>query len=266
MTTFFASEAPVAGATMTLGADVAHHVRVRRLDAGTPVTLTDGLGTMGWGTIVRVAKQAVAVDVDRVAFLEQPPPVHLVVPIADRDRMLWLAEKATEIGLTSWRPLLWRRSRSVQPRGEGSMFQAKVRARMVSALEQSGGAWLPVLYPDATVERAIASAPPERKLLLDQGAEPILDVALEGVITVAVGPEGGMEPDERSAFVDAGWTPVSLGGNVLRFETAALAALAIVRAALHRSAAPSGYAGLAHRADCGSGADGLMQQQPGDRE
>ena len=255
MTSFFASETPVAGATTALGADVAHHVRVRRLEAGTAVKLTDGLGTVGWGTIVRIAKQSVAVDVERVAFVEPAPPVHLIVPIADRDRMLWLAEKSAELGLTSWRPLLWRRSRSVSPRGQGSMFQAKVRARMVSALEQSGGAWLPALYPDATVERAIASAPPERKLLLDQDGEPILGGVLEGVLTVAVGPEGGIEPDERAAFVSAGWTPVSLGGNVLRFETAALAALAIVRAALHRDPAAAAI-GSRHATPTGTGSAG----------
>ena len=236
LTTFFAPEAPVAGTPITLGADVAHHARVRRLEAGAGVSLTDGAGTVGDGTIVRITRQSVVVGVERISFVDPPPAVHLVVPVADRDRMLWLAEKATELALTSWRPLLWRRSRSVSPRGEGSMFQAKVRARMVAALEQSGGAWLPALYPDATVERAIASAPPDRKLLLDAAGEPILDSGIDGTITIAVGPEGGVEPDEREALVSAGWTPVSLGTTILRFETAGIAALAVARAAIQRAA------------------------------
>lgn len=235
VTTFFAPETPVAGSPLTLGADVAHHVRVRRLDTGAAVRLTDGAGTVADGTLVRIARQSVVVDVTQVSLVEPPAPVHLVVPVADRDRMLWLAEKATELGLTSWRPLLWRRSRSVSPRGEGSMFQAKVRARMIAALEQSGGAWLPALYPDATVERAIASTPPDRRLLLDPQGEPMLDTPFDGTITIAVGPEGGVEQDERDSLVEAGWTPVSLGDNVLRFETAGVAALAIARAALSRA-------------------------------
>ena len=238
MTTFFAPEPPVAGSSITLGADVAHHVRVRRLDTGASVRLTDGSGTVGSGTIVRITKQSVVIDVAEAEVVEPLPPVHLVVPVADRDRMLWLAEKATELGLTSWRPLLWRRSRSVSPKGEGSMFQAKVRARMISALEQSGGPWLPVLYPEATVDRAIASAPAGTKLLLDASGEPILDAQLTGTITIAVGPEGGVEPDERSALVESGWIPVALGRTVLRFETAGLAALATARAALERSEFP----------------------------
>ena len=116
------------------------------------------------------------------------------------------------------------------------MFQAKVRARMVSALEQSGGAWLPALYPDATVERAIASTSQGMRLLLDAEAPPILDEQFEGPVTIAVGPEGGMERDETAALVEAGWTRVSLGNTILRFETAGVAALAVVRAALHRAA------------------------------
>jgi 16S rRNA (uracil1498-N3)-methyltransferase len=107
VTTFFAPEPPVVGTPITLGADVAHHARVRRLEAGTLVRLTDGAGTIGQGAIVRITKQSVVVDVAEVSTIEPPAPVHLVVPVADRDRMLWLAEKATELGMTSWRPLLW---------------------------------------------------------------------------------------------------------------------------------------------------------------
>ena len=51
-------------------------------------------------------------------------------------------------------------------------------------------------------------------------------------VTIAVGPEGGVEADERQRFVAAGFAPVSLGGNILRFETAGVAALAIVRTRL----------------------------------
>ena len=155
------------------------------------------------------------------------------MPIGDRDRMLWLAEKATELAATSWRPVAWRRSRSVSPRGEGAGFQAKARARMASALAQCEGGWLPALYPDATVERAIAATPPGSRLLLDPDGAPIASLPmLAAPVTLALGPEGGMERDERDRLVEAGFAPVALAGNILRFETAGLAALAIVRALL----------------------------------
>ena len=229
----FFSEGPLAaGGATTLGEDAAHHMRVRRLDVGERIALVDGAGSVARGTIVRVARGHAVVDVDRVEHREPPPPVHMLVPVADRERMLLLAEKCVELGATSWRPVLWRRSRSVSPRGEGAGFQGKVRARMASALTQCEGAWLPELHPDATMERAISATPAGLRLVLDADGPPILSLPLAGVVSLAVGPEGGLERAERDELVASGFAPASLSGHILRFETAAVAALAIVRAAL----------------------------------
>ena len=149
--------------------------------------------------------------------------------------MLWLAEKVTELGVTSWRPLLWRRSMCLSPRGEGSMFQGKVRARMTSALIQSGGGWLPDIFPEATIERAVAAAPLGTRLLLAKDGEPIIGVPMTSPVTIALGPEGGIEPAERDAFIGAAFLPVRLGDSTLRFETAGVAAVAIAAASLTRS-------------------------------
>ncbi|GAC1687790.1 MAG: 16S rRNA (uracil(1498)-N(3))-methyltransferase [Gemmatimonadaceae bacterium] len=235
--TLFAPEAPAAGTTMTLGEDAAHHAHVRRVDAGARVRLVDGQGTVGHGLIVRMARRSVIADVESVESIDAPPPVHLLVPVADKERMLWLAEKAVELGASSWRPVMWRRSKSVSPRGEGPVFQAKLRARMQAALEQSGGAWLPAPFPDATVERACAAAPPGQKLVLDPGGDPILGDDMEAPVSLCIGPEGGIAEDEMAQLSDAGWKRAALGGSVLRFETAAIAALAVARAALARSGA-----------------------------
>jgi len=149
--------------------------------------------------------------------------------------MLWLAEKVTELGITSWRPVVWRRSKSVSPRGEGPMFQAKVRGRMTSALIQSGGAWLPDLFPEASVERAVSAAPVGTRLLLARDGTPVHDASIREPVTIALGPEGGIDPTEQSIFVDAGFLPVRLGASTLRFETAGIAAVAIVVAQLSTS-------------------------------
>ena len=228
--TFFAHEPPTAGATMGLGDEAAHHARVKRLETGDPVRLVDGAGTVASGRVVRVGKSQLAIDVENATQAATPPEIHLLVPIADRERMLWLAEKSAELGVASWRPVLWRRSRSVQGRGEGSTFQMKVRARMISALEQSGNPWLPAIFPEATVERALAAAPAGSRLLLDAGGDAIASSRLAPPATIALGPEGGVEEDEREAFVAAGFTPACVGRNVLRFETAGVAALALVHA------------------------------------
>lgn len=232
MATFFCGEPLVAGATVTLSQEAAHHIRVARVGVGERVGLRDGVGTAAVGTLVKASRSSALVDIEEAHEVPRPAPLHLLAPVADRERMLWLAEKVTELGLASWRPLMWRRSKSVSPRGEGPMFQAKVRARMTSALLQSGGAWLPDLFPEASVEHAIAAAPLGTRLLLAKDGEPIVGVPMRSPVTIALGPEGGMEPAERDAFIGAAFLPVRLGESTLRFETAGIAAVAIAAASL----------------------------------
>jgi 16S rRNA (uracil1498-N3)-methyltransferase len=231
---FFAHEPLAAGALVTLGEDAAHHARVRRLEVGEGVALRDGAGRAGVGRLTRLAKSHAVVELARVDELPPPPPIHLLVPVGDRDRMLWLAEKSVEIGCASWRPVLWRRSRSVGPRGEGAGFQGKVRLRMIAALTQCGGGWLPELHPDAPVDRAAAAAPAGTRLVLDPAGEPLAELPLPGAVSIAVGPEGGIEPDELALLEAAGFRRARLAANILRFETAGVAGLAVARALLDR--------------------------------
>jgi 16S rRNA (uracil1498-N3)-methyltransferase len=221
-----------AGGTAEVSQSEAHHVRVRRLAPGTRVRLVDGAGSVALGTLARITKTGATVHVEEVARVAPPPALHLLAPIADRDRMLWLAEKATELGLTSWCAVMWRRSQGVAPRGEGETFHAKLRARMSAALTQSGGAWLPAIRPDISGDDVLEAAPPGVHFLLDAAGEPMLSLPITAPLTIAVGPEGGLEDDERERLALAGWMPASLGGTTLRFETAGIAALAIARAAL----------------------------------
>jgi 16S rRNA (uracil1498-N3)-methyltransferase len=229
---FFAPE-PLSGiGTVMLGEDAARHMRVLRMSAGAEVVLLDGQGTRAQGTLRALAKRNATVAIESVESLD--------APAADRDRMLWLAEKSCELALTSWRPVQWKRSRSVTPRGEGGGFQLKVNARMASALEQSGNAWLPITYPDATPDRALASLPDGARVVLDAGGEPIASALRDvhhAALTIALGPEGGLEDTELALLVAAGFRRVSLGPMTLRFETAGIAAIAHARAAL---ASPNG--------------------------
>lgn len=230
---FVVPDGLAAGMSLTLGDDVAHHMKVRRLANGAPLRLTDGAGRVASATLVTLARNAAVVDVGAVHEVPPLPDVHLLAPIGDRDRMLVLAEKATELGVTSWRPVLWHRSRSVQPRGEGPGFQGKVRARMLSALAQSHGAWLPNVYPDATLDRALAGLPEQAaRVVLDVGGAPLLTALAPatGGVVLAVGPEGGLDEEERAKLAQHGFVAASLGQTILRFETAGVAAVAIARA------------------------------------
>jgi 16S rRNA (uracil1498-N3)-methyltransferase len=237
--TFVTSESFSAGKQVTLGEEEAHHIRVRRLDVGAHVALLDGQGLRGTGTLVRIAKRNATVEVHEATQESPRRDIHLILPIADKDRMLWLAEKACELGVASWRPVQFRRSRSVAARGEGPMFTQKIAARMRSAMEQSGNAWLPAIYPDANVERAIAAVPVGKRFVLDGagaslGAQQLNEAqahsedAIPEPISLVVGPEGGIEDDEMAKFVEAGFVKASVGKTILRFETAAIAALGAI--------------------------------------
>jgi 16S rRNA (uracil1498-N3)-methyltransferase len=219
------------GAVATLAEAAAHHARVKRLEAGDGVRLVDGMGHIGVGTIEALDRTSVEVRVTRTAIVPPPSPIHLRVPISDRDRMLWLAEKATELGITTWQSVRFRRSSSVSPRGEGPAFAEKLRARMLSALEQSAGAWLPAFLGEAPTDRIEREAH-HLAILLDVDGPPL--ASLPGLSTAAspvilFGPEGGLETEERDALIGHGWLPATLAPATLRFETAGLAAVAVCR-------------------------------------
>ena len=224
MTTFFHQH--IVGGELDLGEDAAHHARVKRLAPGDPIRITDGQGKVGIGRIRELGRKSMHVAIHDLRPIAPPARINLCVPVADKERMLWVAEKATELQVASWIPVMYARSRSVSPRGEGESFDRKVLARMISALEQSGGTWLPEIQPIRTVED-IAD---ETGVFLERGGAPFGRSELRVPITIAVGPEGGFEPEELDTLRDRGWTAASLGEVTLRFETAAIGAVAIARA------------------------------------
>ena len=228
---FYCPVAFAIGARVPLEESAVHHARVKRLNVRDRVRLSDGEGRVAWGPIAALDRRAVEVEIDAVGDVTPPTPIHLRVPIGDRDRLLWLAEKATELGVATWQAVRFRRSASVSPRGEGPAFAAKLQARMIGALEQSGGAWLPRLLPDVAVED-VAVNPTETPILLDVAGEPLAHVLASSggrPPVLLFGPEGGLEPDERSRLVNAGWRTARVATATLRFETAGIVAAGVCR-------------------------------------
>ena len=231
--TFYVDASLDVGSVVSLGEGQAHHARVKRLESGDVVRLTDGSGRLVIGEIAGLTKSTLLVSVRREAVAPKRPALHVRVPIGDRERMLWLAEKATELGISSWQSVRFRRSASVSPRGEGAAFAEKIRARMLSALEQSGGAWLPQLLPETTPD-SIDVAGANLRILLAIDGDPLTStLALDcaRVPVIVFGPEGGIDADESAALRAAGWIATRVAPTTLRFETAGLAAIAVVRAA-----------------------------------
>ena len=102
---------------------------------------------------------------------------------------------------------------------------------MISALEQSGGAWLPEMHPE--IEPGQLEAPRGAiALVLDQGGAPILSALATATsdVAIALGPEGGLEQEELRLLATRGWRSVRLTSTTLRFETAGIAAIAVARA------------------------------------
>lgn len=231
--TFFSETGLGDARSVSLGDDAAHHARVKRLAVGDIVALTNGLGARARASISAIRKGALECDVEQVEMRPSPPPLHVRVPIADRDRMLWLAEKATELGITTWQGVRFRRSMSVSPRGEGTAFGAKVRARMIAALEQSGAAWLPAVLPDIDLDD-VAPADVSAAFVLDVAGAPLLGqlgTCRGRAPTMLLGPEGGIERGEMAKLETSGWHRACLASSTLRFETAGVAAIAVIRAA-----------------------------------
>lgn len=231
---FFHTESCAAGDTVDLTGDALAHALVRRIETGDAIRLVDGQGTVAVGSVVDVTRRQVRARVTAVAREAQPSPLEILVPVADRDRMMWAAEKCVELGVTAWRPVRWARSHSVAGRGAGDRFAERVMSRMRSALEQSGGAWLPELRQETGVGEALQAVPAgHQRFLLDVSGIPLARVVQNGAVAVAVGPEGGLDAGERDIALANDWVLASLGPSVLRFETAIIAGAAVVRALQH---------------------------------
>ena len=212
--------------TVSLEEEERYHLRVRRAEAGQPVRVLDGEGAIADGKLVRKGKDFAAV-IGVVQRRPKPPAFVLLVGAGDRDRFAWLAEKAAELGVTELVPLLTERTRSVAVGIRENHIPALQR-RARQAIKQSLAPWSPTIHPPRPVAEAAQGASSPHRWLGDVNADPPLPIPPEGEVTVVVGPEGGLTDLERGVFLEAGFTPVRLAPDLLRFETAALAAAAVV--------------------------------------
>ena len=222
------------GACVSLDATEAHHLRVRRGGEREVIRIVDGEGVVGYGT-VDLSDHGAHVTLERIEREAPPPELVVAVGAGDKDRFLWLAEKATELGVTEIVPVETQRSHSVASRVRDAHLE-RIRKRAVEALKQSEGAWAPRVAPPVGIERFLTEKRSGHCFVLDREGE-VLPAAVEPAdpVTILVGPEGGLTPEEVVAAARAGFRRATLGRNVLRFETAALAAAAWAGTARRRA-------------------------------
>jgi 16S rRNA (uracil1498-N3)-methyltransferase len=207
----------------------AHHVlRVLRLRTGEPLAIFDGRGHEWEGTIVRAGSGDVLVRLEgeRTDPVEAALPVLLVQGLCRPERLEWVLEKATEIGVRAFALAACARSEGPVP---SPARLARWRRILVEACKQSGRRVIPDLLGPLPLREAAALAAGER-IVLAPGAAPLGQVLTGRAETVAlaVGPEAGFAEEEEAALRQAGWTPASLGPRVLRTETAGPVAVALV--------------------------------------
>jgi 16S rRNA (uracil1498-N3)-methyltransferase len=223
----FYTPEPLGPGEFNLTGPEAHHlVAVRRFAPGDAITLFNGDGNDYPAVVLGTSKKSATLNILRVEPVDRELlfPVVVASALPKGDRADFLIEKLTELGVTRFVPLITARS-VVHPKE--STVEKFTRA-VIEASKQCGRNRLMLVDPPRTWD-AFLKWPdlPATRFVLHTG-EGLPGFGERGGCVVAVGPEGGFTPTELDAALASGWRPVSLGRRILRVETAALTAAALV--------------------------------------
>jgi 16S rRNA (uracil1498-N3)-methyltransferase len=229
----YVTEPLAPGGEVELMPGQAHHLRtVLRLGPDAAVAAFNARDGEWLCHITEIGRNRVVLLAERrIRPAEPEPDLWLIFAPIKRARLDWLIEKATELGVAVLLPVWTRRTQTER------LNLDRLRAHAVAAAEQSERLSVPELHPPQALDRVLARWPAERRLVVcdESGvAEPIAEAAARlgpGPIALLTGPEGGFADTEldylgKLSFV----TRVGLGPRVLRADTAALAALAVLQA------------------------------------
>lgn len=234
VTRVFVEEPLAAGRSSTLEGTAANHVmRVLRLREGDALTLFDGRGGEYAARVSGFTKNSVQVEVGEHRPVERESALHLTLAqgISRGERMDWVMQKATELGVTRIVPVITERTMvKLDERQSGRKLQ-HWRGIVIAACEQSGRNRVPELAEPTSYYDVIRSfeASTTRVLLSPAGTLRARDLPPSGHIAMLIGPEGGLSENEQEAAIAAGFLQVRMGPRILRTETAAIAALAALQ-------------------------------------
>jgi 16S rRNA (uracil1498-N3)-methyltransferase len=219
-----------------VGEHANHLVRVLRARVGQDFDIATG-ATVRRGRISSVDDARVDFDLGEEISHTHLAEITLVLAVFKFDRMEWAIEKCTELGVSQIVPVIARRTDAHLAAASAKRAERWQRiARQAS--EQSRRAMPPQIAAPIKLAEAL-NLPAALRIVLAESEEQTLlrDVVkpqtAEGEIVLAVGPEGGWTEGELESFRQSGWTSASLGNTILRAETAAMAATAIVVSALY---------------------------------
>lgn len=228
------SPQPLAGdATLELAAEASHHLaKVLRMQRGDALILFNGEGGEYPATITAVDKRSVTVTtgqgVDNVP--ESPLHVHLGIAMSKGERMDWIVQKATELGVAKITPLY---SERVELKLQGERAEKKLAhwsGVAIAACEQCGRNRLPEIAAIQTLAQWLEQTTADRKFVLHHRTDAALTSAvIPTSVALLIGPEGGLAESEIAAAERRQFAPLQLGPRVLRTETAPLAAISILQ-------------------------------------
>ena len=217
---------------MELPADTSRHIQVLRLQPGAAITLFDGRGGEYEACILQMGRHTVAARIDSHQTLERESAVysHIVIGMPANERMDWLVEKATELGVARITPLMTAHGvlrlnaerahkRQLHWLGIAQAACAQSGRNTLPQIDvpQSWSAWLSTLPQDDSGSRWMLS--------LSAASMPLNALAQTQPVVLLSGPEGGLSREEETQALERGFLPVRLGARVLRAETAPLAVL-----------------------------------------
>lgn len=208
-----------------------HCTRVLRLGVGDEIEVVDGMGGIHLCKISGADGRQCFVEIIE-SRTEQPHWRHditlAIAPTKNTDRIEWLAEKVTEMGINSIIPIKCRHSERKELKTE------RISKILVSAMKQSLKATLPQLYQMTPIADVIKSATGQKFIAYcgpEAETNDFSQLYIPGHdVTVMIGPEGDFSEEEVAAAIASGFTPVTLGKSRLRTETAALYAIAAIHA------------------------------------
>jgi 16S rRNA (uracil1498-N3)-methyltransferase len=229
----------VRGDTVTITGDIFHHMaHVLRLKKGARLTLSDGIGHEYVGTISRIDGESLAVSLEEfgsISATEIGPQITLFQGLPKGDKLEWIIQKSTELGVAEIVPFVAARSVSRPAAGRIQEKLERWRRITLEAARQSRRMTIPQVTFAADLSEVCRQADHPVKLLLwEEEQSGSLRKLLAGVrspqrIAVIVGPEGGLSSEEVTCATKCGFISVSLGRRIVRTETAGLAILAILQ-------------------------------------
>ena len=233
---FLVDQALAPGMQVRLPESAATHlVRVLRAGVGDSCIVFNGDGHDYAARIVAIGKRETRVEVGCAAAVDSESPLRIVLvqALARGEKMDLVLQKATELGVAGFVPVMSERS---EVRLDGERADKRLghwRNVVGAACEQCGRATVPSLAAPTSIAEAMSALPPESlRVLLDPQATHTAGQLLlqpDAEVVLAIGPEGGWSPRDRATLQEAGFDGMRLGPRILRTETAGLAAIAALQ-------------------------------------